>query len=93
MSESTDMRKLSRQGWNTHLKTFDAINSGSLLRIADAVEKVAVRHTELMAERDRFQQWYREEEDKVSRLQYQVRSLKGQITKLKKAARATGVQS
>lgn len=86
MSGSRDMRQLSRDGWTTESRTLEAINCGSILRIADAVEKVAVRHTELMADRDRFKRWYEQEQAQCSQLALQVRALKGQITKLKKAA-------
>lgn len=60
---------------------------GCLLRIADAVEKMAIRHTELMRDRDYYS---REAESLRGRRDSLMRSnsaLKGQITKLKKKAK------
>ena len=68
--------------------TIEAINAGSLQRIADATEKMAVRHTDLMRERDSFKAsrdyWEKQYEDAVR----SNRSLRGQITKLKNALAA-----
>ncbi len=83
-----DMRELSRTKWTTEQTSIEAINCGSMLRMADAMEKVAVRHTELIAEVDRYKRWYAQEQQAVSMLSYRIRSLKGQITKLKKAKAA-----
>lgn len=41
MSGSRDMRQLSRDGWTTESRTLEAINCGSILRIADALESKA----------------------------------------------------
>ena len=50
--------------------TIEQINCGSLQRIADAAEKMALRHTELIAEFDTMGK--------------KLSAAKGQITKLKK---------
>lgn len=68
--------------------TVDLINAGSLQRIAAATEKMAVRHTELMAERDRLRASLDNWKQAHSALERSNQSLRGQITKLRKALAA-----
>jgi uncharacterized protein involved in exopolysaccharide biosynthesis len=60
------------------------LQTGAILRIADATEKMAVNHVNLQNERDRFKRYWNEERVANERLRKQVSSLKGQITKLRK---------
>ncbi len=60
------------------------IKLGALLRIADATEAMAQRHTELIADRDRYERYYREERSRRRTCERSAAALKGQITKLKK---------
>jgi hypothetical protein len=59
----------------------EQLNIGSLQRIADATEKMAVSITDLMHERDRYKDWYERERRTAI-------SLRGKITKLKKKINA-----
>lgn len=62
----------------------ESIKLGAILRIADATEKMAQRHTELIAQRDQFERWYEREKRTSELLRKQRNAYKGQITKLKK---------
>ena len=62
----------------------DQIKLGAVLRIADACEVMAKRHTELIAERDKFERWYKERNKEIDRLYRVIRSLRGVITRMKK---------
>lgn len=64
--------------------TLEQINTGALLRIADATEAMAKRHVELIEERDRFERYYRQEQSRRIAWERSAAALKGQITKLKK---------
>lgn len=64
--------------------TLDAINTGSLQRIADATEKMALKYTELLEEVERYRQSSKNLWDIIDRKNKTIASLKGQITKLKK---------
>ena len=62
----------------------DQLKIGALLRIADATEKMAQRHTELIRERDNYKhdaEYWRSEYDRIERRR---RAAQAQITKLKK---------
>lgn len=82
------IRNLSRQNWTTESTSFEAINCGSMLRIADAMEKMAQRHTELMEQRDRYERWWKESDRMAKRLARSLSATKGQVTKLKRKVSA-----
>ncbi len=95
MSGPKDLRAKSKDGWNSESNSLDAINAGSLQRIADATEKMAQRHTELIRDRDMFERRMKSEQACSETLRRRLNAAKGQITKLRKqlaAAKATGVQ-
>jgi len=77
------MREESRRDWTSKTTTED-INCGSLQRIADATEKMALRYTELIDKAARLEKnndllrGYIEGRDKT------ISNMRGQITKLKK---------
>lgn len=73
----------SRKTWASN-NTIEHINAGSLQRIADATEKMAQRHTDLMRERDQYKGWYEEERQRRVSKERSNHSLRGQITKLRK---------
>lgn len=82
MSES--LRDKSRRIWANDSNTNEQIQLGCILRIADATEKMAQRHTELIRERDQFKSsmdYWRNEAERMGRSN---NALRGQITKLKK---------
>lgn len=84
-------REASRSNWNAGTSV-EAINAGSLQRIADATELMAKRHTELIAERDRFERYYRSEQACSQRLARQLSAAKGMQTKLKRQIDRLGEQ-
>lgn len=77
-------RDKSRSEWNSSQSTLEAINSGSLQRIADATEKMASNYTQLQNDLDLYKRWYNDESEQNKKLTKQISSLKGIITKLKK---------
>lgn len=86
-------RNDSRSDWNSQ-STTDDINQGSLQRIADAaekqaaaMEKMAIRYTELIESRDYWKKSAKDYLDEIKRLEHQIRGLRGAITKLKNNAR------
>lgn len=63
--------------------TLEAINASSLVRIANSMETVAKRHTELISERDYYYAEHKRQVGKREALERKVAALKGVITKLK----------
>lgn len=78
-----DTRELSRKNWNGE-NALEAINTGSLQRIADATEKMASNYIQLQNDRDMYKRWYDCEKAEKEALYRKVSALKGVITKLKK---------
>lgn len=78
-------RDSSKEGWGCTDRepTLEQINAGSFMRIADAVERMAQRHTELMEQRDRFEKWYREEQKRNDYLKRGNASLRGHLKRTK----------
>lgn len=72
-------------GRNTDEKiSTEQIQLGAVLRIADAVEKVAVRYDDLITDRDWYKRRYQEQSLEISRLQRSQAGLRGYIKRLKK---------
>ena len=59
------------------------IACGALQRIADATEVMAKNHAALIAERDRYERWYKEAKAGAERLARSNSALRGTITRLK----------
>lgn len=78
-----DTREHSRKRWNND-STLEGINAGSLQRIADATEKMAVSYSQLIAERDNYKRWYYEKMERNDSLIRSIIAYRGVITKLKK---------
>ena len=79
-----DTREISKARWNaSDPKSFDAINSGSLQRIADAVELMAKNHAHLIADRDRFERNWNCEKDRHAAAERRIIALRGVVTRLK----------
>lgn len=87
MGELTTLRDQSKKTWTAGDHTLESINAGSLQRIADATEKMAQRHTDLMRERDDFERRYKAAVAREFALERQLSAAKGQITKLRNAAK------
>ena len=64
--------------------SYDLLNTGALLRIADAIETLAKSRELLEKERDKYKRWYAEECEKSAHLHARIAGLKGYITRLKK---------
>jgi hypothetical protein len=78
-------REASKKVW-TSADTVEHINAGSLQRIADACEKMALRHTELIDSRDRYVRLLTNCQAERDALRKQVSALRGVITKLRRRA-------
>ncbi len=80
------MRETSRREWSSNT-SIEHINCGSLQRIADALEKVAVNYDSLL----RDKKWAEESRDRyVNALESERRrtaALRGVITKMKKGTK------
>lgn len=78
-------REGSKENWgvNDREPTIEQINAGSLMRIADAVEKTALRHTELIEQRDRFERWYKAAQKRVEYLERSNAALRGHLKRAK----------
>jgi len=80
-------RQASRANWGTasmDALSIEQINCGALLRIADATEQMAQRHTELINARDMYKRWYGEGERARKHAERQLAATRGVVTKLKK---------
>jgi hypothetical protein len=81
-------RKESKIDWGTDKPINESLNNeqlklGAILRIADATEVMAKRHTELIADRDLYKRWWEDERKKTERLQRQVNAYRGLVKKMK----------
>ena len=65
-------------------KAWRYIKESILLRIAEATELMAQNHKELIEDRDRYERWYREEQERRYGLEKTIAGLRGYITRLKK---------
>lgn len=62
----------------------DQLKLGAILRIADAVEEMAIRHTELIDDNTRYKADIQDWVLINRRKDRQIASLRGQVTKLKR---------
>jgi len=81
-----NLRDASKKQYTTQCEnaTVAEIDCGSLQRIADAVEKMALRYTELIDKADRSEssaKYWRSESEHKDR---QLSAYKGQVTRLRK---------
>jgi hypothetical protein len=83
------LRERSKLDYTSNYDSLNDLNTGALLRIADATEKMAVTHVALQEDRDRYKRWYQDSEKTRKYLLLSNAALKGQITKLKKALAAS----
>lgn len=83
-----EMRELSRSKWTTSATDLNSINTGSLLRIADAAEKIAVNYEKLQRDRD----YWKGEYERMCRRNFELEksnaALRGVITRMKRKAQA-----
>lgn len=85
---SRDLREASRAKWvsNAESLSLEQINTGSMLRIADATELMARNYQRLISERDMYKRLFEEERATAKRLTRQANALRGVITRLKRKA-------
>lgn len=79
-------REASRIFWGNEESeglTLEQINTGAVLRIADATEKMAQRHTELIRDRDYYKGKAERLDVECNRLSRRVAALRGVITRMK----------
>lgn len=83
------LRARSKRDYQTDNSSLEHLRTGAILRIADATERMASNYINLQDDRDRYSKWYYEEQERRQGLERSNSSLRGQITKLKKALAAT----
>lgn len=80
------LREASSASWSASTTpTVEQINAGSLQRIADATEVVAKGYIALRDRADFYERRWREEKDSNENLVRRINSLRGVITRMKKA--------
>jgi hypothetical protein len=60
------------------------IKTGCLQRIADATEKMAQSHADLIASRDRYKRWYEDKSAECEQLARTIAGLRGTITRMRR---------
>ena len=84
-----ELRKASRKNYTIEEgpahPTLNDINSGSLQRIADALEIISQDYRRLIEERDHYLKAYREAQEIIGTKRRQVAAYKGQVRRLRKA--------
>ncbi|WP_421977114.1 hypothetical protein [Roseivirga seohaensis] len=87
MSEKLNYRKESRKQYLTaepqNGLTMEQLNMGALLRIADATEAMAKRHTDLIDENERLKESVNYWREKAQEAERSIPALKGHITRLR----------
>ena len=78
-------REISKKDWSTlsTLPTHDDIQSGCMQRMADALELVAKRYSDLINEVESYKQYWKEAEARNSELYRRNAGLRGYIKRLK----------
>jgi len=77
-------RSYSRTETTSNELSFEAINAGSLQRIADATEIMAKNHAQLIRERDQYERWYNQEHAKRKALERSITAYKANITRFRR---------
>jgi len=85
-------RKASRIDWGcdeNEALNLEQVNTGALLRIADATEKMAEHHTELIRQRDDFEREVKRLRDIRDHLERSNASLRGHLKRIKRITAKT----
>lgn len=77
-----NFQESSRKNWTSD-RSVEHINAGSLQRIADAMEKVALNYDELLRDKKRAEEARDYWRNRADRLASRVSALKGVITKMR----------
>lgn len=67
----------------SHEIQLQQFQASALLRMADAAELMAKRHTELIADCDKYKRWYEKQKSINKDLKNTIKGLKGSNTRLK----------
>lgn len=88
MPEIKSYREMSKvhYGHSRDEAGIEAINAGSLQRIADATEKMAQSYDAMTKDRDWYKSRLMQEQQAYSRMERRVRALRGVITRMRKKA-------
>lgn len=81
-------KEKSRSDWNTELDNasdlpVEYIQTGCLMRIAEATELMAQNYRQLMEDRDQYKRWYEQKKVEIERLQNEARTLRGVVTRFR----------
>lgn len=77
----------SRIDWGTSKEgglTLEQINTGAILRIADATEKMAQRHTDLISRNEYLDSYVKRLEASIQTKDRQINALRGHINRMKR---------
>jgi glycine/D-amino acid oxidase-like deaminating enzyme len=83
-----NLREASRDLWAANSESFvttEEITLGSILRIADATEKMAANYTQLQNNKERYEKLYHLKVSEINKLYRRISALRGVITRQKKA--------
>jgi len=71
-------------GDKSQFATLPELTVGAMLRIADAIEKMAGNYSAIIEERDRYKRYLEEERTRGKRAWHRIAGLKGTIARIKK---------
>lgn len=80
-----NLRELSKNNWDGK-ESIENVNAGSLQRIADAAELMALNYTELIRQRDHYKRWTENYQKEIDALSRTNAGLRGTITRMKNKA-------
>lgn len=88
MGNHRSYRDESRKDWGTTSElalSLDQVNTGALLRIADATELMARRYQDLINERDLYKIRYFTQQQRAEAAERRISALRGVITRMRRA--------
>lgn len=91
MADFKNYRDATKANWGTSddKLTLEQVNTGCLLRIADAIEKMASNYQRMENELAMYKRRHNEEKEYKERHWRTIRAMKGVITKLKNSSAKT----
>lgn len=85
MAEQKFFKEQSKREWfTTQPVTNDDIQTGCLMRIADATELMAKNYVQMQNEMNNYKRWFKEEQEISQHLRKSNAALRGVINKMKK---------
>lgn len=83
--DKKDIRGISRNDWSSEIPVnLETINTGSLQRIADSLEKMEKPFDKLIRDNEYYRERNKRQQDRIQSLERSNSALKGHITRLKK---------